>query len=781
MKWSRAIAILEEHNFPTMSQFDLLYPRHHSFTKDVLDNTDNANVLANTVSQPGLRCVYIDATNKVQVLAFGTGPVGQDLIAFSLGDKPLSLKPVSFTINLLKRQVLAMAMPTTATDIGIPTIDSKLPDTCHTRASRGQEAANKTQVTLEGLGFPTGGTDVPHFVKIPIILPVPAGEWIPEGHDLTTIKPPPPARLRSDFAPFQHWLDLMHHLISKNNGLSLHAPDSTLIDSEELPASITENWNGVLGVTITPTHIPGNDASYDRIMERLTDKQHTTVCEWATSKNNSPEPSNNNGNPSNTFDTERFATGLAKALNTQKTPDEKKQLSKIQNAKNFWLLFGASRVTLAGDDDFSVQFGEITPEFEAVMTADASSAHRIMQASWTTHLDTIRDDPENVFSSGVTMKPEHFDNITTKTLVHGWFLHHPFHATTNLASELDSNLSLFHFGSIHGGNNQFSSRVAANIKADQEELADEDTTKRSAKTTKLFWKTNIRTGQHVTEMLANFKAVGTFCLKGFEHSQLWKNIKSFYAVAMGKTGKDWLTTYKHSFQHLPFAIACEFQDIIHHSVVIAQSQRYLQSAANEALHDISHNVIKESAVLTSIAVCEHKSIVQRFKVCGQFTCPPTAWHLFDKKPPNTNQGNSNNNSPSTGGSPPARGSGSPHAGSKRSADGSIKQSNDKNNWQGSGVFFKKVSGPPPPFTKQVKVKGKNARPCQWGCFMNGQKCHHGDRCTFHHIETWYDVDEESRHLLDAYVKSNSDKVEYSKKGKPGNNNTTNTRATDPGQ
>ena len=111
---------------PSLSYMKERYSRNNlSLFYD--NGSKDTDLLVSKSSEKASRFVYVKPNNTLGVLSFGGGAIGNGLVAFSTSDSPTRFKPASIPADTLKKQVLALTVPSVATSLDRPVVDDPIP------------------------------------------------------------------------------------------------------------------------------------------------------------------------------------------------------------------------------------------------------------------------------------------------------------------------------------------------------------------------------------------------------------------------------------------------------------------------------------------------------------------------------------------------------------------------------------------------------------------------------------------------------------------------------
>ncbi|KAG7361125.1 hypothetical protein IV203_036225 [Nitzschia inconspicua] len=135
---------------------------------------------------------------------------------------------------------------------------------------------------------------------------------------------------------------------------------------------------------------------------------------------------------------------------------------------------------------------------------------------------------------------------------------------------IDRLLSIFQFLPVDAQNASYTARVATENAVYDEELADEDTTRRTKRSTHLFIHGNQRTINDVIRGANNLLFFLEFLSPDAHKTLLYVGIRNYLQALYSSTGKHWLAIYESRFPHLAHSLLIEVQDILTPFIAIAK-------------------------------------------------------------------------------------------------------------------------------------------------------------------------------------------------------------------
>ncbi|KAG7369111.1 hypothetical protein IV203_031854 [Nitzschia inconspicua] len=464
----------------------------------------------------------------------------------------------SHDLHMFDRYFLGMMAANDAKTSHFPTVDAFRPVEV---PKHGDDDAETN--TLTELGFSDAVEEtIPVFTLLPQVLPIPPSFSVPVG--LQVNQPLPQGR--TYYPAFEAWCAAIRHCHSYNDGRPLNTPTgnrlfqaTSFADWEELNAADNNDPNSV-EVNTAPTPVPEYSATALAICDRITAISEASLLYWYQDAQLSAEeslflhpagPQQQAQPPSLSSDV--FLT-LAKSLT-----DAKSSKDHI-DSQDFDALLIKYRLLLSyTPDGASLTYAELAPAVKAAfrLRNNVTRANQVRQA-YKNFVDLQEARVDSCYQFAHFLVDQIDTPFVNALVAFNWFdaplyLHR---------LSIDRLISLFQFLPVSAQNASFTSRVATENAVYDEELADEDTTRRTKWSTHLFIHGDQQTVNDIIRGANNFLFFLEFLSPDATKTFLYVGVRNYLQVLYSSPGKTWLAVYEQRFPHLAHNLLMEVQDIL---------------------------------------------------------------------------------------------------------------------------------------------------------------------------------------------------------------------------
>ncbi|KAG7347849.1 hypothetical protein IV203_016554 [Nitzschia inconspicua] len=398
------------------------------------------------------------------------------------------------------------------------------------------DAVHKTSTNSnDELGFPGAmDDDLPAFVLLPEMMPVPLGYSLPISAKISNGVPPPPAG-KAWWPPLPFWMEAMHYLFKHNGGKPVTTPTNNLLfTGNGVVLDEVHNWEkrcakGSIHVEMVPLHPehslltstwPVISTKQDQKLLTWYNKTKLTAEELAAS--GSPLPAA--GNPGSHFDlTKELISHLSSATKSAKDGSNK---DLIQNSIHLRQTNGSVETKLASALHFHIE----QQRKEGTLAAMASK--------WT------KEQLYVLFANAIAEFTVLNDSIVSESSSFGY------------------KITVFCFLVVLVTNFHFQKRVTGEQFANRQDLHVELDRNKAKKTTELFVMGEQKSIDDVVHALFNMMCFLTFvntnCDKSNLHSFLYDLVKLLTHGPM----QNWFTRQTATAKCVPHNVLVTIQDAI---------------------------------------------------------------------------------------------------------------------------------------------------------------------------------------------------------------------------
>ncbi|KAG7368181.1 hypothetical protein IV203_030924 [Nitzschia inconspicua] len=427
--------------------------------------------------------------------------------------------------------------------------------------------------TLTELGFPDAVEEtIPVFTLLPQILPIPPGFSVPVG--IQVDQPLPPGR--TYHPAFEAWCAAVRHCHDYNSGRPLNTTTANRLfhatffdDWAELHTVATNDPDSVeTSHPLTP--IPDHSAPAVAIRDRITAISEASLLHWYQDASLSDQESQfihptapqQQATSSSQPSSNEVLLSLAKSLT-----DAKSSKDHI-DSQEFDTLLIKYRILLSyTPDGASLAYAELAPAVKAAfrLRNNVNRANQVREA-YTNFIALQEARADSCYHFAHFLEGQIDTPFVNALVAFNWFAS-PLHLHR---LSIDRLLSIFQFLPVDAQNASYTARVATENAVYDEELADEDTTRRTKRSTHLFIHGNQRTIKDVIRGANNLLFFLEFLSPDAHKTLLYVGVRNYLQVLYSSTGKHWLAIYESRFPHLAHSLLMEVQDILTPFIAIAK-------------------------------------------------------------------------------------------------------------------------------------------------------------------------------------------------------------------
>ncbi|KAG7339164.1 hypothetical protein IV203_020107 [Nitzschia inconspicua] len=469
---------------------------------------------------------------------------------------------------MFDRFFLGMMAANVAQSSHFPTIDAYRPAEV---PKQGDDDAETN--TLTELGFPDAVEEtIPVFTLLPQILPIPPGFSVPVG--IQVDQPLPPGR--TYHPAFEAWCAAVRHCHDYNSGRPLNTTTANRLfhatffdDWAELHTVATNDPDSVeTSHPLTP--IPDHSAPAVAIRDRITAISEASLLHWYQDASLSDQESQfiNPTAPQQQATSSSQPSSNEVLLSLAKSLTDAKSSKDHIDSQEFDTLLIKYRILLSyTPDGASLAYAELAPAVKAAfrLRNNVNRANQVREA-YTNFIALQEARADSCYHFAHFLEGQIDTPFVNALVAFNWFAS-PLYLHR---LSIDRLLSIFQFLPVDAQNASYTARVATENAVYDEELADEDTTRRTKRSTHLFIHGNQRTINDVIRGANNLLFFLEFLSPDAHKTLLYVGVRNYLQVLYSSTGKHWLAIYESRFPHLAHSLLMEVQDILTPFIAIAK-------------------------------------------------------------------------------------------------------------------------------------------------------------------------------------------------------------------